>query len=319
MTDLDESTETNESPATHDTDRRGMLRKLAIGGAGAAVAVTALGRTAEAAAEPGALELGSAATNTSTTATTLVNTPAAAVTEGPSALSVGGAVPAADKPYPANVGGYGNALVPHGLHGSTTAPAGFGVVAASLAPAAPAATDPVPAGLAVASLGGTQVRFVQLPGSVVGPTPGKHVAGELYADKSGTLWFTVPTAVTDVVRFVQLAGTASSGAYHAVLPQRAYDSRIAAYPTNGLLAPKTSPRRECCRRPQRQRRGHLGERRAGRGHGGPDQPDRGEPDRSELPVGGAGRRHVDRDIAGQLESRRDTDRQLDHGPAQRQA
>lgn len=241
MTQLDDTTHTADTDAPrHDTDRRAMLRKFAIGGAGAAVAVTALGRTAEAAPEPGALELGSAATNTSTTATTLINTPAAAVTQGPSALSVAGAAVPTDAPYPANLGGYGNALVPNGVHGSTTAAAGFGVVAANLAAAAGAATDPVPTGLAVASAGGAQMRFVQLPGAVTGPTPGKHVAGELYADKDGTLWFTVPTATADVVRFVQLAGISGSGAYHAIDPQRAYDSRIAAYPSNGLLARNTS-------------------------------------------------------------------------------
>ena len=50
MTQIDESIDTNESPTTHEgTDRRAMLRKMAIGGAGAAVAATALGKTAEAA------------------------------------------------------------------------------------------------------------------------------------------------------------------------------------------------------------------------------------------------------------------------------
>ena len=131
----------------------------------------------------------------------------------------------------------------NGLHGSTTAAAGFGVVAANLAPAAGAATDPVPTGLAVASLGGAQMRFVPLDGAVVGPTPGKHVAGELYVDKDGTLWFTVPVpppAAAGTVRFVKLAGTPTSGSFHAIDPQRAYDSRQAAYTVKGPLAPNTN-------------------------------------------------------------------------------
>ena len=39
MTQIDENIETNESPTHEGTDRRAMLRKMAIGGAGAAVAV----------------------------------------------------------------------------------------------------------------------------------------------------------------------------------------------------------------------------------------------------------------------------------------
>ena len=152
-------------------------------------------------------------------------------------------MPGAAAPFPAQVGGYGNVDVANGLHGSTTAAAGFGVVAANLAPAAGAATDPVPTGLAVASLGGAQMRFVPLDGAVVGPTPGKHVAGELYVDKDGTLWFTVPVpppAAAGTVRFVKLAGTPTSGSFHAIDPQRAYDSRQPNYAVKGVLAPNTN-------------------------------------------------------------------------------
>ena len=62
-----------------------------------------------------------------------------------------------------------------------------------------------------------------------GPTPGTHVAGELYVDKDGTLWFTRAGAHNGgayrPVRFVKLAGTTGSGAFHSIAPQRAYDSR----------------------------------------------------------------------------------------------
>ena len=196
--------DTTATPETNDTelapnDRRALLRKLAIGGAGAAAGAVMLSNgRASAAAEPGALELGAAQTNTSVTPTTLVHDPAAPRTAGPSSLSVAGAVPAADTVFPAQVGGYGNADVANGLHGSTGNAAGFGVVAANLAasPAAGNTTDPVPTALALASLGGAHVRFVPLDGAVTGPTPGDHVAGELYVDKDGTLWFTVPAPTT---------------------------------------------------------------------------------------------------------------------------
>ena len=233
-----DTTETEPTP----NDRRAMLRKLAIGGAGAAAGVVLLSNgTASAFAEPGALELGAAATNTSTTPTSLVHTPGIARTAGASTLSVGSAVPGPTTVFPANVGGYGNSLVANGLHGSTDQPAGFGVVVANLAPAAPSATASVPTALAVASRG-AQMRFVPLPGAVTGPTPGLHLAGELYSDADGTLWFTVPVpppAVAGTVRFVKLAGTPASGAFHAIDPQRVYDSRQANYTVKGAMAPNS--------------------------------------------------------------------------------
>ena len=238
-----ETTETDLAP----NDRRAMLRKLAIGGAGAAAGVVLLSNGKVSAGTEGqatdSLELGEAQTNTSVTPTTLIHDPAAARTQGASSLSVSGAAIGGTSPFPGQVGGYGNAEVANGLHGSTVNAAGFGVVAANLAPAAASATDPVPTGLAVASLGGAQVRFVPLPGAVTGPTPGDHVAGELYADAAGTLWFTVPAPTTTdatAVRFVKLAGTPTAGSFHAIDPQRVYDSRQAAYTVKGVLAPNTN-------------------------------------------------------------------------------
>ena len=216
MSDTTITPDTIETEPTPN-DRRAMLRKLAIGGAGAAAGVVLLSNgNASAAAEPGALELGTAATNTSTTPTSLVHTPGAARITGASTLSVGSAVPGPTTVFPANVGGYGNSLVANGLHGSTDQPAGFGVVAANLTPMAPSA--------------------------VTGPTPGLHLAGELYSDADGTLWFTVPVpppAVAGTVRFVKLAGTPASGAFHAIDPQRVYDSRQANYTVKGAMAPNS--------------------------------------------------------------------------------
>ena len=242
-------TDSTTTPDTTDTDlntgdRRAMLRKLAIGGAGAAAGVVLLSNgSVSALPEPGALELGSAATNTSVTPTTLLHDPVAPRTTGPSSLSVAGTAPAGTAlTFPAQVGGYGNADVASGLHGSTDNAAGFGVVAANLAasPAAGNTTATVPTALAIASTG-AHVRL--LASAVVGPTGGDHVAGELYADKDGTLWFTVPAPTTTdatAVRFVKLAGTPTSGAYHAIDPQRVYDSRQPNYTVKGVMDPNTN-------------------------------------------------------------------------------
>ncbi len=245
--DRHDTTDTTDELTSHD--RRALLRKLAIGGAGAAAGAVLLSNGKASAADGGSLQLGTGAgqltNNTSETPTTLVHDPSAARPEGPSSLSVAGAVPSSTAPFPGQVGGYGNAEVANGLHGSTANANGFGVVAANLAPAAAAATDPVPTGLAVASLGGAQIRFVPLTGAVTGPTPGDHVAGELYADAAGTLWFTVPAPTTTdatAVRFVKLAGSPTAGSFHAINPQRVYDSRQPNYPAplRGVMAPNSN-------------------------------------------------------------------------------
>jgi hypothetical protein len=42
------------------------------------------------------------------------------------------------------------------------------------------------------------------------------------------------------VRFVKLAGTPTSGTYHAIDPQRAYDSRQPGYAETGVMEPNSS-------------------------------------------------------------------------------
>lgn len=230
------TTDAEQTAETAPNDRRALLRKLAIGGAGAAAGAALLNRGTASAADGANLIIGQA--NTGESPTTLDVTPGGAPTDtGPSALSVGGYVPTTQV-YPAAVGGYGDATILHGVHGSTAAANGFGVVAANLAAAAAGTTDPVPTAQAVASPNGAHVLL--LAGSASGPAPGKHVAGELYVDADGTLWFTVPAptaADPDAVRFVKLAGTPTAGSYTAIDPQRAYDSRQPNYSVMGVLAP----------------------------------------------------------------------------------
>ena len=239
-----------DQPAEHG--RRALLRNVVLGTAGAAAATLVLDRTAQAGDQAGtqingnAVELGE--TNTATAATIIDVSPAAPVTAGPSALSVADAPPASDAVFPAQVGGYGDAdAYANGVHGSTTAAAGYGVVAANLAAAAATDTDPAPAGaLAVASANGSQIRFVVLDGAATGPTAGTHQPGELYCDATGTLWFSVPTppvapATTPGLRWVKLAGPDTAGAFHALpVAKRCYDSRLGTSPAkiaeNGTVA-----------------------------------------------------------------------------------
>lgn len=242
MTAETHSPEQLEPTETAENGRRALLRKVAIGGAGAAVAAMALDRPASA-ADGDPLDIGE--DNDGTLPTTLVVTPAAEIGDAaPSAFSVGAATADLDAaPFPAQIGGYGGDDYANGLHGSTGNGAGFGVVAASLAAAASDDTTAAPAGLAVASANGPQIKFVTLPDAVEGPTPGSHVPGELYVDAAGTLWFTVPvptSALADpteatpapaAVRFVKLAGASTAGAFHSLpVAKRIYDSRTGTAP-----------------------------------------------------------------------------------------
>jgi hypothetical protein len=221
-----------------DTSRRGLLRAAVLGGAGAAVGVIALGSKEAAAVNGDPLLVGQ--TEDASAPTILLYT-GTEITEGPSVLTVSDAEPAADTPFPANVGGYGNALVVNGVHGSTTEADGHGVVAASLAAAAAGDTDPAPsAALGLVSANGSHVQFIALDSAVVGPTAGVHVPGELYMDADGSLWFSVAIGTAGDVRWVQLAGTSTAGSFHAINPARSYDSRKTSYTVNGPLAPNAS-------------------------------------------------------------------------------
>ncbi|MGH2476288.1 MAG: hypothetical protein ACRDIL_13590, partial [Candidatus Limnocylindrales bacterium] len=109
--------------------RRAWLKHVAIGAAGATAGALALGKNASAGDSAGtalggnATELG--LTNTSTLPT-IIDYTGTAITEGPSVFSAGPTVPAADAPFPASVGGYGDADVANGVHGSTVNATGYG-------------------------------------------------------------------------------------------------------------------------------------------------------------------------------------------------
>lgn len=242
----DTVSDATDTDATTDesSSRRKAIRALLAGG-GAAAGVVAFGKTASA-GDGDPIIIGEAATDNDAQTPTTLEYDGPIITEGPSVFSVNDGPVAAEAPYPANVGGYGNDNVVHGVHGSTTNPNGFGVVAANLAdgpdetgeePSAP------PTALAVASAAGSHIRFVALGGEVAGPPPGTHVAGDMYRDAEGTLWFTVPAPTEEnplAVRFVKLAGLPTAGAFHAIDPQRAYDSRQEGYEVSGMLAPNTN-------------------------------------------------------------------------------
>jgi hypothetical protein len=231
MTDLSDNLTTEETEVEPGNNRRDLFRKIAIAGAGAAVGSAVLSGRADAASGPLTTEV----STTAVVPTTLVGPPTAALTNK-SFFSV--QETATQLPlFPAAVGGYAEDKIPNGIHGSTKSLAGFGVVAANAA--TPDAAKDAPKALAIGSFG-SHIQFLTAkqvavaagattpPADVVGPSVGKHGAGEMYVDDKFNLWFSVPTgtAATDPVRWVRLAGSATAGSFVALpSPVRVYDSR----------------------------------------------------------------------------------------------
>jgi hypothetical protein len=238
MTDLSDNLTTEETETEPGNNRRDLFRKLAIAGAGAAVGSAVLSGRADA-ADGLNLQLGNAAAavtnNAASTPTTITGSAPVALTTK-SFFSV--QETATQLPlFPAAVGGYAEDKIPNGIHGSTKSLAGFGVVAANAA--APDATKDAPKALAIGSFG-SHIQFLTakqvaaaagvtpVPADVVGPSVGKHGAGELYVDDKFNLWFSVPggAAPTDPVRWIRLAGQPTAGSFVALAsPVRVYDSR----------------------------------------------------------------------------------------------
>jgi hypothetical protein len=230
MTDLSDNLTTEDTEIEPGNNRRDLFRKIAIVGAGAAVGSAVLSGRAHAATEVVDTE----ATNLATLPTSIVGPPTAALTNK-SFFSVQETATQLLL-FPAAVGGYAEDKIPNGVHGSTKSLAGFGVVAANVA--TPDAAKDAPKALALGSFG-SHIQFLTAktvataagattpPADVVGPSVGKHGAGEMYVDDKYNLWFSVPgAATTDPVRWVKLAGSSTAGSFVALAsPVRAYDSR----------------------------------------------------------------------------------------------
>jgi hypothetical protein len=250
----DEGATTDEHPVTAGGNRRDLLRKLALAGAGAAAGSAILANRADAAVTPVSTEQDNpagAVTSISYSGTTALADPGASLLTGAEKLPGTTATDGLNI-FRAAVGGYGVSLVKHGVHGSTKAVDGFGVVAANAAPATDE-TKPAPRALAVGARG-SQIQFLTpsdmakaggntSPTAVIGPSGGLHSPGELYADDDFNLWFSVPAGPLpdDGVAWVRLAGQTTAGSF-VVLPSpvRVYDSRSGQGPASTTDGPIVS-------------------------------------------------------------------------------
>ena len=235
MTDTVDTTETTDLPAS---DRRALLRKIAIGGAGAAAGAVMLNNGRASAADGDPITTGAA--NVAHCPTFLAYDDASARGDRHEPAQRRRGPPHATAPSRPPSGG--RRLRQRRCPTACTARPSLQLASASSQP-----TCPVPARARhrpERPRHRLDRRTCALPPwSETGPTNGKHLAGELYVDKDGTLWFTVPVpppAAAGTVRFVKLAGSPASGSFHAIDPQRAYDSRQPSYAVKGVLAPNTN-------------------------------------------------------------------------------
>ncbi len=217
MTDIDVPPTDNDDAAEEASNRRALLAKLAVGGAGAAVGAVALGRSASA-ADTDPIIIGTGTMNTGTTPTYLEYKGGPledGAGKGASAFSA-----CFDRPddaqgnnvAPAAIGGYGKGNdIPNGVHGSVIQNAdGFGVVAANLTANPEASTMEAPRALALISTG-SHIWFDRT--TSLGPeTPGSHGPGEMVFDQDGTLWITVPQSEAPGYKYLRIAGAPTAGA-----------------------------------------------------------------------------------------------------------
>ncbi len=244
MTQIDETIDTNESPTTNEgTDRRALLRKMAIGGAGAAVAVTALGRTAEAADEQPHRHRRD--DHTATLPTTRATTPATRRPLAERSFSVRQRGTRAAAPFAGDVGGYGNApyrtactarpqsrpASASSLRNSAARSACAGRCSATVAGAGrradpPATTSPASCTSTRTARSGSRCRRA----TTAAPRPCVRQAG----------------------RHHRRAARSTS-----IAPQRAYDSRHHGVHAERTAGAERVPGRQRRRRPQRRRCGHA--------------------------------------------------------------
>jgi hypothetical protein len=107
----------------------------------------------------------------------------------------------------------------NGVVGSTKAAGGYGLI-----------------GLADRT-GGARSQLHLHPEGPPPPSDSQHQAGELAADGDGVLWYCVKASPGP--RFVTLAGPAAAGAFYAIDPIRAFDSRVPAISNSGIFAPNS--------------------------------------------------------------------------------
>jgi len=220
----DDATFQDEPQPETTTSRRGLLRTVAIGAAGAAaasVAGVALAKPAGA-TDPNDFALNVAsnphATRTGTDYTGGNVASSFTVESGPTAANN-------DTILNTNFANAGTAFIGIANGGG---PQGIGVIGWSKQPLGTGVVGFTggAGGYGGEFFGGLAEVRLRPGGAAPITLTNAHKAGELYSDETATLWLCVLDGTPGTWR--ELSGTTSSGSFHAISPKRVYDSRTAA-------------------------------------------------------------------------------------------
>lgn len=215
-TDSHESTTTERRTA----DRRSLIRNATLAAGGVVAANVARARPA-AANDPNDITLSSSKTTAWLTGATTTH-----VGSGAGFMFQTGRVWApGSSAYGCALAGWANVpSKPHGVYGWTDQ-AGYALIGYGSASTSTGA---------MFHCGRANV-FLQPSGASPASRSDAHSTGEFIEDSAGNLWVCVGSGSPG--RWRKLAGSATAGAYHALTPGRAYDSRLAVPGPQGPIGP----------------------------------------------------------------------------------
>ncbi len=250
MTEIREEHDRDVADDNETASRRGLLKLAAGAAAGGAVAAVAASSGEVSANDGGNVVVGQVVTqgDSGRTYTTINYTNADSPFQGfgfgsgPANIFL-----ARDNPsgifiinpdtslYPAAVAGYAYRAVNNGLYGYGGKADGYGVVAQGGTGAK---------GLLARGKKANVEMYNE--GSVPQTRTDPHARGEMLCDGDGTLWYCTVAGTPGT--WQKMAGSNTSGSFHAITPARVYDSRPGEPPiavAKGLLAPGTNRVVDC--------------------------------------------------------------------------
>ncbi|KGN39589.1 hypothetical protein [Knoellia subterranea] len=217
-----QGTDTHASTTTErrTADRRSLIRNATLAAGGVVAANVALARPA-AANDPNDITLSSSKTTAGLTGATTTHVGAGAAFM----FQTGNVWSPGSSAYGCAVAGWANLpSKPHGVYGWTGQP-GYAVIGYGNASTSTGAMFH----------GGRANVFLQPSGASPASRSDAHSTGEFIEDSAGNLWVCVGSGSPG--RWRKLAGPATAGAYHALTPGRAYDSRLAVPGPQGPIGP----------------------------------------------------------------------------------
>lgn len=239
MTELNDVSESNETDEP-TRDRRDLITKAGVAAAVAAVAGLSVSRTASA-ANGDTVYVGNTVSGTSTTLLNGGTTFRVTNGDSDSDASIYGTQSGTDG---TGVRGDATGEDGFGVYGRATGTDGIGVYGSHDSSTTPGVgvKGESQVGPGVAGIGSTYDLLASGNGRIgfgqngqSGSSTDTGSVGSIARDSAGNLWYCYATN-----KWQRMAGPNAAGAFHAIDPIRAFDSRIASYTGSGVLAPNAS-------------------------------------------------------------------------------